>query len=116
MASINLRSRLSHMLEAIAHIEANRIGTFEEFREDRFRQLGIERCLEIVSEASRHVPEELKAQHPEIPWRRVGDIGNRLRHAYHAVDSVIVWEIVTSELLDLRSTIEAIMRESNKKT
>jgi len=51
------------------------------FAADRFRQLGIERCLEIISEASRHIPDDAKARHPEIPWRRVADIGNRIRHS-----------------------------------
>jgi uncharacterized protein with HEPN domain len=82
MAPVSLRARLSHMLEAIAFIEANKSPTFEECRQDRFRQLGIERCLEIVSEASRHIPDEIKTRRPDIPRRRVGDFGNRLRHAY----------------------------------
>ncbi|MBL8906054.1 MAG: DUF86 domain-containing protein [Rhizobiales bacterium] len=103
------------MLEAIAQIEANieNLG-FEEFRADRFRQLGIERCLEIISEASRHIPAAVKARHGTVPWRRIGDIGNRLRHAYHAIDSAIVWNIVTGELRDLKQTLEEIMREARK--
>ena len=106
MAGPSIAERLSHILEAIAHIERNTAGLdLELFRADRFRQLGVERCLEIISEASRHIPDDAKARHPQIPWRRVGDIGNRIRHAYHAVDSEIVWEIVTGELAVLKSAI-----------
>ena len=62
--SPSLRDRLSHILEVIAQIEANTQGlSFDEFRADRFRQLGVERCLEIISEASRHIPEEIKTRH-----------------------------------------------------
>jgi uncharacterized protein with HEPN domain len=111
--SPSLRDRLSHILEVIAQIEANTQGlSFDEFRADRFRQLGVERCLEIISEASRHIPEEIKARHPNIPWRRLGDMGNRLRHAYHAVDSGIVWEIVTVELNELRRVVDEVIRDA----
>jgi uncharacterized protein with HEPN domain len=83
--------------------------TPEQLRTDRFRQLGIERCLEIISEASRHIPTDLKAKHPHVPWRRVADIGNRIRHAYHAVDTDTIWEIVAVELNDLKAAILSMM-------
>lgn len=107
MAKPSPADRLKHILEALREIEKQTSGlSFESFRDDRFLRLGIERCLEIVSEASRHIPAELKDAHPGIPWVRVADIGNRIRHAYHAVDSEIIWEIVNSELRTLRAAIE----------
>lgn len=109
MAKPEFVDRLGHMLDAITHIESQTAGLdLEGFRADRFRQLGIERCLEIISEASRHIPDDLKASHPEIPWRQVADIGNRIRHAYHVVDSEIVWEIATVELTILKTALHAI--------
>ena len=111
MAKPSSSERLRHILDAILVIQHQTSGlTFEAFNEDRFRRLGIERCLEIISEASRHIPDDLKKVHPEIPWLRVADIGNRIRHAYHAVDSQIVWEIVNSELHTLRAAIESMTR------
>ncbi len=98
-------------MAAIRDIETNTSGlTLVEFRGNRFRQLGVERCLEIISEASRHIPDALKESRPEIPWRRIADMGNRIRHAYHAIDSDIVWEIVTVELRELRAAIEALIK------
>jgi uncharacterized protein with HEPN domain len=100
------------MLEAIEEIElhTNEL-TFDQFNGDRFLRLGIERCLEIISEASRHIPQAAKDRHPQIPWQRVADIANRIRHAYHAVDSQIVWEIVSHELAALKAAVQAMMTE-----
>jgi uncharacterized protein with HEPN domain len=53
-----------------------------QFRADRDTRQSVERSLEIISEASRLLPNELKEARPEIPWRKVADFGNVLRHAY----------------------------------
>jgi uncharacterized protein with HEPN domain len=65
-------------------------GNFQRFDGDRGSQMIVERGLEIVSDASRSLPDELKQRHPEIPWRQVSDIGNKLRHEYHRVTQVVI--------------------------
>ncbi|MGO9544307.1 MAG: DUF86 domain-containing protein [Rhodomicrobium sp.] len=72
---------------------------------NRLLRWGIERGLEIVSEASRSIPEDLKSKYPATPWRRIADFGNRLRHAYHDVDTVAVWKIVQQDLDDLKKVV-----------
>lgn len=61
--------------------------------------------MEIVSEASRSIPEELKSKYPVMPWRQIADFGNRLRHAYHDVDAQIVWKILKQDLDDLQDVV-----------
>ena len=71
----------------------------------------LERFLEIVSEASRHIPMELKAASPLIRWRRIADIGNHLRHAYQHVDVDILWGIYAEgELARLRGAAAGFIR------
>ena len=66
------RIYLRHLLEAIANIESDTAGhDFESFRRDRRTRQLVERNLEILSEASRRLPNELKAQEPDIPWRAI---------------------------------------------
>jgi uncharacterized protein with HEPN domain len=80
----------------------------EQFAQDRKTHYAVVRALEIISEASRHLPDDLKARHPNIPWRAVRDAGNVYRHGYLAVSLDVVWETVKRDLPPLR---DAMLRE-----
>jgi uncharacterized protein with HEPN domain len=104
------RFRLRDIADAIEQIEAllNTL-TFPEFVADRIKRAACERFLEIISEASRHIPTGYKDEHPTIPWRKIADVGNHLRHAYHRIDAEILWEIHQSgELTELKSATDQI--------
>ena len=58
----------------------------------------IQRGIEIISEASRHLPARLKERHPEIPWTKVAGIGNVLRHGYEDVAAPVLWKLVREDL------------------
>lgn len=81
--------------------------TFADVQSDRVLRAAFERFLEILSEASRPIPQMLKDDAPQIPWRRIGDIGNHLRHAYNRVDAEILWNLHESgDLADLGEVID----------
>ncbi len=83
MATKTPRFYLEHIQESIAAIERYVAGkTFEQFARDDLLRDGVERRIEIISEASRRLPEEMKARRPEMPWRAVASIGDVLRHEY----------------------------------
>ena len=88
------RFRLGNVIDAIAQIDRLLDGkTVVDVQSDRPLKAAFERFLEILSEAARHIPEELKNSEPDIEWKRVADIGNHLRHAYHQVDAEILWRL-----------------------
>jgi uncharacterized protein with HEPN domain len=91
--------RLSDMVEAIERVRAV-LGnaTIEAFEADWEKRWLVERGVEILSEASRHLTEEIKARHPEIPWPKVAGIGNVLRHKYEAVSAPVLWKLVRHDL------------------
>jgi uncharacterized protein with HEPN domain len=80
--------------------------TYEAFRADTLRLYAVIRCLEIISEASRRLPDDLKARNPTIPWREVAAAGNIYRHEYGGVAARLVWRTLTHDLQLLRAVIE----------
>jgi uncharacterized protein with HEPN domain len=78
----------------------------EAFVDDSLRLYAVTRCLEIISEASRRLPEELKARHPSIEWRDMAAAGNIYRHEYEDVAARRVWRTLTVSLPLLLTVIE----------
>jgi uncharacterized protein with HEPN domain len=78
-------------------------------REPMLRQ-AIERNIEIISEASRRLPDTMKARHPEVPWRDIAAIGNILRHEYPAVNRDI-WRIATKDLRPRAAAVDSLLAE-----
>src|SRR6202012_5112025 len=85
--------------EAIERIRTEMGGvSIEAFEADWRKRWLVERGVEIISEASRRLPDELKARHSEIPWRQIADIGNILRHEYQRVAPDVLWRLAQDDL------------------
>ena len=78
---------------------------YEVFKDDTLRLYAVIRCLEIISEASRRLPDDLKARHPSIAWREMAGAGNIYRHDYEDVSARRVWITLTVSLPPLRDVI-----------
>jgi uncharacterized protein with HEPN domain len=91
--------RLTDIVEAIERIKlVVQDLTLETFEIDWRRHWLVQRGLEVISEASRHLPAELKARHRDIPWRKIAGIGNVLRHDYESVSAPVIWKLVVEDL------------------
>jgi uncharacterized protein with HEPN domain len=107
-----LADRLRHVLDAIDNINHILEGkTREEFEKNQLLRLATERLLEIISEASRRIPNDVKARETAIPWQKVADLGNILRHAYHHTNPDIIWSIAKNDLAPLQAFAERVMRD-----
>ena len=103
------------MRDAIAGIRALTAGSaFDDFACQWAMQRAVERGLEIVSEASRHVSAELKAFAPDMPWRQIAAIGNLLRHEYQRADPRTTWNIIEEHLPALALAVETLIVESER--
>lgn len=110
-----LADRLTHILLAIDTIQ-NALGnkTFENLKGDLMLRLAVERSLEIICEASRRIPDDVKARQPKIDWGSMVDLGNELRHAYHRIDPSVLREIAERDLPPLKSFVEQLIRDSEQ--
>lgn len=100
--------RLTDIIEACELIRNEMTGiALDAFEADRRKRWLVERGVEIISEASRHLPDDLKARHPEIPWPKVAGIGNVLRHNYGDVAAPVMWKLVESDLPVLEAACRA---------
>jgi uncharacterized protein with HEPN domain len=77
------------------------------FKSDLRTLYAVTRCLEIISEASRRLPDDLKARHPAIAWKQMAGAGNVYRHDYEDVAAQFVWDTVQRALPSLREVVEA---------
>jgi len=112
----SLGDRLTHILTAIGDIRTLLRGrSRNDFASDLVLRMAIERLFEIISEASRHIPDDLKRQDATIAWRRLADLGNWLRHAYHRIDPDILWNMAENDLEPLKQFVEAIVRSNQAK-
>lgn len=75
---------------------------------DPLRRRAIERSLQIISEAARHIPQEWTDRFPQIEWRAIRAMGNRLRHEYHRLDQNIIIEVLDFELSDIDHACEQL--------
>jgi uncharacterized protein with HEPN domain len=103
---------LRDILEAIdAVAEMVTDVRLEDYRRDYKLRRATERCIEIISEASRKIPEDWKVRFPDQPWAEIAAVGNLLRHEYGRIDDLIMWKIATRSLPDLRSAIVAMLAD-----
>jgi uncharacterized protein with HEPN domain len=101
---------IDHMLDAISglRLTAGADGP-ETIARDWTRVRAIERGFEIVSEASRRIPEALKSTEPDIPWQRIAGIENVLRHDYDGVDLALLLAFIASDLPPLEAALRRML-------
>ena len=87
--------------------------TYDEFSEDLTRQEAVIRNLEIIGEASKSVPHEIRSKHPEVDWARIGGLRDVLIHRYFGIDLEIIWDILQSKLPNLEVQIKKVLAESD---
>ena len=69
------------------------------------------KCIEIVGEATKQIPDSIREKYPEVPWRDLAGIRDRLVHGYFKVNLEIVWMTVTSEFPELRLMMENVLAD-----
>ena len=89
--------------------------TYEQFAQDAKTTFAVIRALEIVGEATKQIPQLVKDSYPEVPWRQMAGMRDKLIHDYFGVNLVVVWKTVIEDLPNLEPLIRHVLAaETNK--
>lgn len=106
---------IEHILESIETIEEYTKGiTKEEFINSKKTQDAIIRRIEIIGEAAKNVPEDVKKNFPNIPWKRISGMRDILIHGYFGVDLGLTWKVASEEIRDLRKKVMKVKKDLEK--
>jgi uncharacterized protein with HEPN domain len=101
-SDLALRDILHHIDLAAAFLADTNLAAF---KSDLRTLYAVTRCLEIISEASRRIADDVKRRHPAIGWRQIAAAGNVYRHDYEDVAAQMVWDTVHRALPELREAV-----------
>ncbi|QUV81463.1 DUF86 domain-containing protein [Chloracidobacterium sp. D] len=95
--------------EALEFVEGMRP---EEFIHDRKTANAVIRSLEVMGEAAKKIPEDTRSRYPEVPWKEIAGMRDKLIHEYHGVDLQIIWKTVSQDIPPLLPVLERLARET----
>jgi uncharacterized protein with HEPN domain len=108
--------RVKHILDAMARIESYTIGhTYVTFTRDEKTVDAVILKLAVIGEAARHIPSEIQARHPEIPWRKIQGLRNVIVHEYDRINLEVVWNVIHQDLPPLAPLLtDVLIHESGE--
>lgn len=107
---------LENVLETIGKAEMFVEGVeYEDFLEDDKTIFAVSKAIELIGETLKHVPEEIKAQYPEVPWEDIYGMRNFLAHNYFNSDVDEMWKTVKDDIPGLKLILQGILQKESEK-
>lgn len=108
--SFEPREVLRHILVEAEYLEEMRKRlTRIQLEDDPTVQRAVVRSLEIIGEAAKRIPDDMRQAYPDVEWRSMSRMRDRLIHGYFGVDLDIVWDVLEHKIPDLRDAIALIL-------
>ncbi len=108
----NYRLYLQDIIEAMVAVQEFTEGiNFETFVADDKTASAVVRKLEIIGEATKNVPETIRQKYPQVPWRNMAGMRDRIIHAYFDINHSVVWDTLKNRIPALQPIIEQILEE-----
>lgn len=102
---------LRHVIECIERINANVASGYGAFLESHTLQDAVLRNLQTLAESTRRLSDEVKEEHPEIPWREIGRFRNVIVHDYLGIDLAAVWTIIHRDVPQLEQVVRRMLTD-----
>jgi uncharacterized protein with HEPN domain len=103
---------LVDIIESIGKIEKfTQDLSFENFKSDEKTILAIIRALEVIGEAAKKIPAEVKKKYSQIPWKKMAGMRDKLIHEYFGVNIKVVWRTIKEDIPELKPKIEKLLSE-----
>jgi uncharacterized protein with HEPN domain len=112
MTNRDIKLYLKDILEAMETVEKFvEDMNFEQFKNNDLVSSAVIRKFEIIGEATRNIPQEIKKKYPDIPWKTMVGFRDKLIHFYFGIKYDIVWETIKSKLPELKEKIKKILEQ-----
>jgi uncharacterized protein with HEPN domain len=90
--------------------------TYEQFEADFRVNFAVVRALEIIGEATKRLPYDVREKYADIPWRGMAGMRDRIVHGYDSVDLEIIWDVVKRDIPQIRPHLQQILRDYGAET
>lgn len=84
---------------------------YEDFIEDRKTTYAVLKAIEIIGEAAKNIPKQVQKKNPDIPWKDMAGIRDKLTHHYSGVDLTIIWKTIQQDIPELEKQIQKITKK-----
>ena len=107
--------RIQDMIDHIGEIqEYLQYDSIHSFQNENYKQKAVERYFEIIGEAARYVPEDIREKYQSIEWNKIIGTRNKIAHDYLGVSSRLLWEIYENKLEPLKQDLIKLLQEENQ--
>ena len=108
----NIALYIKDLLENIKHAETfTENVTYEDFIKDKKTSYAVVRCIEIIGEAAKNIPDDVRERYPDIPWKKMAGMRDKISHFYFGIDMEKVWLSVKRDIPKIKLQVKKILKD-----